>query len=239
MGTVEARFLQALPYFQGLSPAELVPIAGQIHQRNLEAGAVIFQAGQPAEALYAVNRGRVRIYESSAEGKEQVLFVVGRGATFNDAAVFDGGPNLACAQAIEPGTGLYVLPLPLMARLVATDARVAAAAMWIMAGRVRSLATLVEDLSLHHLTQRVAKFLLQESTPLGVVMLTKHEIAARIGTVREVVSRELRHLEQEGAIIRGRDGIVRVNRRALAALLDRPVVKAGQREDQLYRLAAS
>jgi CRP/FNR family transcriptional regulator, cyclic AMP receptor protein len=239
VGVVDARLLQALPYFQELSPAELVPIAGHVHQRNLEAGEVIYLAGQPAEALYAVHRGRVRIFESSAEGKEQVLFVVGRGATFNDAAVFDGGPNIASAQTIEPGAGICVLPLPMMVRLVATNPRVAAAAIRIMTGRVRSLAALVEDLSLQHLTQRVAKTLLRESTPLGVVMLTKQEIATRVGTVREVVSRELRQLEQEGAILRGRDGTVQIDRRALSALLVRPMVEAGELEDQLSRRAAS
>ncbi len=239
MGAVDVRFLHMLPYFQDLSSAELARIASHVHQRNLDAGEMIFLAGQPVEALYVVRRGRARIFESSAEGKEQVLFVVGQGATFNDAAVFDGGPNPASAQAIDPGVSLYALPASLMTRLAATDPRVTAAAIRTLAGRVRQLAALVEDLSLHHLTQRVAKLLLEESMPAGGVTLTKQEIGTRVGTVREVVSRELRRLEQTGAITRGRDGIVQVDRQALDALLGRPEGAVTAEEDRRMCLAAS
>ncbi|MGH2410850.1 MAG: Crp/Fnr family transcriptional regulator, partial [Chloroflexota bacterium] len=147
--------------------------------------------------------------------------------------------NMASAQTLEPGASIYVLPIPVITHLVATNPRVAAAALRIMADRVRNLAALAEDLSLCHLTQRVAKLLLRECTPMGVVMLTKREIAARVGTVREVVSRELRHLEQQGALTRGRDGIVQVNRWALSALLDGPVIEVRAPADRLSRLVAS
>ncbi len=239
MGGVDVRFLQKLPYFQALSLDELAPIGRQVQQLNLCAGELILLAGQPAEALYAVRRGRVRIFESSAEGKEQVLFVVGRDATFNDVAAFDGGLNLASAQVLGPGADIVVLPASLMTYLVETNPRVAAAVIRIMVGRVRQLAGLVEDLSLQHLTQRVGKLLLRESAVMGTVTLTKQEIAARVGTVREVVSRELRHLEQEGTITRGRDGIVRVDPQALHALLGAPVVGIPAPEERHPRLAAS
>ncbi|MGH2387292.1 MAG: Crp/Fnr family transcriptional regulator [Chloroflexota bacterium] len=239
VGTVDVRFLQILPYFQDLSLGELALIRSQVQQRNLEAGELILLAGQPAEALYAVRRGRARIFVSSAGGKEQVLFVVDRGATFNDTAVFDGGLNQASAQALGPGACIYVLPAPLMTHLAATNPRVAAAVIRVMSSRVRHLATLVEDLSLQHLTQRVAKLLLCESTSMGIVTLTKQDIAARVGTVREVVSRELRHLEQAGAIARGREGVVRVDPPALRALLGSSVVEMPAPEERIRRLAAS
>ncbi len=237
MGVVDARFLHLLPYFRDLSPEELARVGSQIRQRTLDAGEIILLAGQPVEALYVVRQGYVRVFESSAEGKEQVLFVVDRGGTFNDAAAFDGGLNPASAQAIDPGTSIYILPAPLMTHLVATNPRMAATVIRAMAGRIRHLATLVEDLSLRPITQRVAKVLLEESTPGGGVTLTKHEIAARVGTVREVVSRVLRCLEQTGAITRLRDGTVQVDRLALDALLSDRVTAAP--EARLPRLAAS
>jgi CRP/FNR family transcriptional regulator len=236
---VDVRFLHTLPYFQEFSLTELARIGSQVHQRNFEANEMIYLAEQPVEAFYVVRHGRARVFESSAEGKEQVLFVVGQGATFNDAAVFDGGPNLASAQAIDPGAVLYVLPASLMARLAATDLRVTSAAIRTLASRARHFATLAADLSLQHLTQRVAKLLLEESRPAGGVTLTKQEIGTRVGTVREVVSRELRRLEQIGTITRGRDGIVQVDRQALNALLGSPEIAVTSPEERLAYLIAS
>ena len=220
--TVDDRaFLSAVPSFRGLAPEQLEQIHGRCRSRAAVKGEIIVLAEQPAEALYVVRSGRVRIFTISEDGhKEQVLSVLGPGEPFNDIAVFDGGQALANAQASVPGTRVYVVPAPVMTQLLATNPRVAANVAMFLPGQIRKLAALVTDLSFHHVTQRVARLLLEESAAPGGVALTKQEIAARTGTVREGVSRALHHLEESGAIACQHRYITVHDPAALQALFD-------------------
>ncbi|HEY8285598.1 MAG TPA: cyclic nucleotide-binding domain-containing protein [Chloroflexota bacterium] len=104
MGSDEdLRFLGAIPYFRGLSPDELSDIRAWCHVRELAGGEILLLEGAPADALFVVRHGSVRIFKTSPLGKEQVLIILGPGETFNDVPVFDGGPNPAGAQAGEAG----------------------------------------------------------------------------------------------------------------------------------------
>ncbi len=218
---VDLPFLRALPYFRGLSNDELAIIAARCRQRALDDDEIIMMEGQPAAGLYVVREGRVRIFKTSSRGKEQVLIVLGPGETFNDVPVFDGGPNPAGAQAAAPGTTVYIVPTAVVMELLISNPRVAADIIHILAGRLRHLTAVVEDLSFHHITERVAKLLLAESAADSRPLLTQERMATRIGTAREVVSRALRTLEQQGAITRQRNRIVAINAPLLRALLER------------------
>jgi CRP/FNR family cyclic AMP-dependent transcriptional regulator len=177
--------------------------------------------GQPAAGLYVVREGRVRIFKTSSRGKEQVLIVLGPGETFNDVPVFDGGPNPACVQAAAPGTSVCMVPTSVIMDLLATNSRITTNIVHVLAGRLRHLTTMVEDLSFHHITERVAKLLLTESAAAGgPISLTQERMATRVGTAREVVSRALRTLEQQGAITRQHNRIVAINAPLLHALLE-------------------
>lgn len=215
-------FLRALPYFRGLSDDELIPLAGRCRRRMPADDELIMLEGQPAEGLYVVRQGRVRIFKTSSRGKEQVLIVLGAGETFNDVPVFDGGPNPASAQAAAPGTEVCLVPTAVVMDLIRTNPRVAADIVHVLAGRLRHLTAVVEDLSFHHITERVAKLLLAESAAgAGRPLPTQERMATRIGTAREVVSRALRTLEQQGAITRRHNRIVAINAPLLRALLER------------------
>lgn len=214
-------FLSAVPYFRGLPDEDLAHIRTRCHARQLEVGEFIMLEGGPAEALYVVRSGRVRVFKTSADAhKEQVLIVLGPGETFNDVPVFDGGPNPASAQAVTPGTSICVLPAAHVTHLLATNPRVAANVIRVLASRLRHLTMLVEDLSFHDIAQRVARLLIEESARTGgPVTLSQQEMAMRVGTAREVVSRALRALEQRGAITRRQHQIVEVRTQMLRALL--------------------
>lgn len=220
--TVDDRaFLSTVPYFRGLAPEHLEQIHGRCRSRDAAKGQIIVLAGQPAEALYVVRSGRVRIFTISEDGrKEQVLAVLGPGAPFNDIAVFDGGPALASAQASVPGTCIYVVPAFVMAQLLATNPCIAANTAAFLPGHTRMLAALIAELSFYSVTQRVARLLLEESAAEDMVTLTKEEIAAHTGTVREGVSRALHDLEESGIITRQHRCIILRDPAALQALLD-------------------
>src|SRR3972149_4487700 len=98
--TVEIELLKSIPYFIGLSPTELDSIKPHVLERKAERGEIILYDGEPAEALFFVISGAVKVFKTSVEGKDQILNIVRHGESFNDAPIFNGLPNQASAQTI-------------------------------------------------------------------------------------------------------------------------------------------
>ncbi len=197
-----ADFLKSLPYFTALGAEEIERIEKDILEYPLAKGEVLFLEGEPCRGLYIVRSGQIRIFKSSLEGREQVLLIAKPGDTFNDVPVFDGGPNPASASALEPSTVL-IIPKAKLLSLMA-DSPVALSILKVFAMRLRHLTVLVEDLSFRHVVSRLAKTLLELAVtgqePSPVQRLTQDEMAAMVGTVRDVIGRALKTLEKAGAI---------------------------------------
>lgn len=188
------------PYFASLPAKTLTAIGRRVVVRTYEKGALIFAEGEPARGLYLVASGSVRVFKGSEDGKEQVLHHIAVGQSFNDVAAFDGGPSPANAQAAEP-TIILLVPRDALLDLMRGYPEIALAVLQALAVRLRQMSHLVEDLSLHHVISRVAGALLRLSDGGVVVTLpTRQELAAMAGTVREVATRALRHLERLGTI---------------------------------------
>lgn len=206
---VDGRDLLArTPYFTGLDGATLAELARAVRRRHHEPGAHILLEGEPCEGLWFVIDGQVRLLRGSAEGREHVVGVLGPGATFNDVAVFDGGPNAEDAVAVGPTT-VGLVPMRTISALLERHPQVAKAALKVLSARQRSLTGIVEDLALRDVTQRVARLLLGcigrephmiEKAEAACAHITHQEIASMVGSVREVVQRALRSLETDGAI---------------------------------------
>ena len=215
--------LRQVPYFAEVEPDLLKRLAAQVRERKLEAGELILMDGDPCEGLYVVISGRVKVFKVSAEGKEQVLRILGPGRTFNDVPVFDGGPNPGSAAAMEAAT-VSLIPKAQILRLVEQQPKVAKAVIRLLASRLRALTVMIEDLSLRSVTARVAKLLLDctrghqtlvESGAGACARLTQHQIAAMTGSVREVVQRALKTLEKDSAIRLERARVVVLDAKAL------------------------
>ncbi len=213
---VKVEFLQSIPYFSGLGHAELDSVRNLIFEKTAERGELILLEGEPAEALYFVASGVVKVFKTSADGKEQTLYLVRPGESFNDVPVFDGGPNLASAQAMGPVV-LYGIRKSDLEVLLREHPQVALNANQVLSHRVRHLVSLVEDLSFRHVIARVAKILLEHAGD-GTgprPRLTQQEMAAMAGTAREMIGRSLKTLEEEGAIRLDRHRIVITDKEAL------------------------
>jgi CRP-like cAMP-binding protein len=213
---VEVSFLKSIPYFSRLSPDELDSIKELAFLKKLERGDIIAFEGEPAEALYFVNAGAIKIFRTSADGKEQVLNIARPGDSFNDVAVFDSGPNLASAQAMGPVTLYGILKRDLDVFLQ-NHPQIAINIVKVLAEQVRHLVSLVEDLSFRPVVGRVAKILLEyagDGTSPGQ-RLTQQDMAAIVGTAREVVGRSLKALESDGLIRMDRHRITITDREAL------------------------
>jgi CRP/FNR family transcriptional regulator, dissimilatory nitrate respiration regulator len=200
--------LAAVPYLALLPVRERAALAARCLVRSVRRGAVIFEEGAPATGLWVVLAGRVKLVRVSASGREQVLHAEAPGATLAEVPVFDGGGYVATAVAIDDARLLFV-PRVAVLDVCRRHGEVALGVIAVLAGRVRTFARLIEDLALSDVTTRVARFLLAEARRRGddVVELpgTREDIGARLGTVRELVSRALGRLRADGVIaVRGR-----------------------------------
>ncbi len=213
---VPVAFLQSVPYFSGLSVAELDSIKEFIFEKTLQRGELVLIEEEPAEVLYLVASGAVKVFKTSAEGKEQILNIVRPGESFNDVSIFDGGPNPASVQTMGPVV-LYGIRRSDLEIILRDHPQVALNVTKILAGQARHLGSLVEDLSFRHVIGRVAKILLEHAGDgTGArPRLTQQDMAAMAGTVREVVGRSLKALEDDGAIRLERHRIVITDKEAL------------------------
>jgi len=188
--------LKSLPYFHVLDDDELGALARRMIEREFQRGETIFFEGDPSQGLYILRAGSVRIYKLSPEGREQVLRTMHAGESFNEVAVFDGGPNPANVAALEP-TSVWIVPRDAVIDLIERRADVALTIIQNLGARLRHLVGLVEDLSLRQVSARLAKLLLAIAAGEEPTM-TQAEMAARLGTVREIISRSLKQLEARG-----------------------------------------
>ena len=218
---VDVEALRQIPLFAALSPEDLAQVAAMTIERHYDRGDIILLEDDPGGALHYVRSGLVKIFKTSVGGKEQVLRLIAAGHTFNDVPALDGGPNPASAAAMEPSI-VYVIRRAELRHLIVTRPEVAEAVVQTLASALRHLVALVEDLSLRHVTARVAKILLdQEATfqeEQHTYRLTQQEMAALAGTAREVVGRALKELEAAGAIEMRQGRAVVLNRERLRLL---------------------
>jgi CRP/FNR family transcriptional regulator len=207
-----AETLSRIPYFSGCDDAALADVAAVAQLRTVRAGEQIVTEGDPCQGLYVVVEGRVKVVKVSAEGREQVLLILGPGRTFNDVPVFDGGANPANVEALEDGA-IALVPGAAMHTLMERHPIIAAAALRVLASRLRTMTLMVESLAFRDVTARVAGLIracaageqpLVEGVPHACAHITQQELAALTGSVREVVQRALKTLENAGAIRLGR-----------------------------------
>ena len=218
--------LRRVAYFAGLSEDILTALSSVAIERHYASGQVIFLEGEPCAGLCLVIEGSIKVYRLSPQGREQILQNFVPVETFNEVAVLDGGVNPASASAVSDVT-LWVISRPDLRRLALERPALAWALIESIAKRTRHLVSMVEDLALRPVRARLARLLLAEAnrTPSDAQidrsqMVTQAEMAARLGTVREVVGRALRDLADEGLISIDRHRIIIVDRVELQRLAD-------------------
>ncbi len=200
--------LQKVAIFSGLTEPEFAFITTHVMQRKFSAGELIFSEGDPCSGLYVVEAGHIRIFKSSAGGREQVLAIDGPGASVAELPVFDGGNYPASAQAVTDCALLFFSKKDFHA-LCTQHPGVALKVLRVVGARLRKLVGIIEELSFTTVRHRLAALLVRLAKSDGRresagVMITlpanNNELAAQIGTVRELVSRNLSRFQSEGLI---------------------------------------
>ena len=217
---IQLEFLERIHYFSGLSPAELDSIGKLLSLIMAEKGEIFLNEGDWSDFLYFLISGVVKVYKTSAGGKEQILHIATQGESLNDVSTFDGGPNAASMLAMTPVL-LYKIRKDELKAIIRDKPKVAMNTIRALANRVRRDSTLVKELSFTQVTGRLAHMLLEHTGGEADVWprLTQQDMAAMVGTTREVVNRSLRTLEENGAIRLERHGIVILKKEALEEIV--------------------
>ena len=223
--------LKATQLFSALDTAEITVLADRATIRRFSPGELLFSEGEPCSGLYVVAAGRIRIFKTSQNGREQVLAVEGPGTSIAELPVFDGGPYPASAAAIEDAQLVFVSRGDFRACCL-EHPEVSLKVLQVVGMRLRRLVGIIEELSFTTLRHRLISWLLREAplhgrTESGKIVfelgMSHQELAAHIGTVRELVSRNMARLQAQGLIkVQGREVTI-TDREALEADLSSAV----------------
>jgi CRP/FNR family transcriptional regulator len=215
---VTADELRAIPLLSSLDGPTLHDTARRAQRCAFRPGQHILLEGEDPPGLFFVLRGRVRLSRTAPDGREQVLAMAGPGDHFNPVPLFDGAPNPATARAMSPVTCL-LLPREDLLALIRSHPDLALATLSAMAGQLRELVSLVEDLAFRSVRARLARQLLAEAAG-GAAELTHQELAERTATVREIAGRALRRLAEEGLVRLERGRVIVLDQPGLARVAE-------------------
>lgn len=201
--------LKQTKLFCDLDQDVLKALAGHAIEKQIGRDEILFIAGEPADGLYVIASGAVRAFRSASDGREQVIHVERAVTTIAEVPVFDDG-NYPSTVAAEEDSNVLFLKKADILKVCLEYPQLALAAARLLATRLRNCAELVETLSLREVGQRLAKLILEDGRTRGVIIdnglnfvqkLTHNQLAARIGTVREVVTRAMLRLQAQGLVI--------------------------------------
>lgn len=223
-----ASVLAKTALLSNLSREEVQILATRTVRKLFSAGELLFSEGEPCSGLHIISRGKVRIFKTSVNGREQVLAVNVPGESVAELPVFDGGPYPASAVAAEDTEIAFISRRDFHAYCV-EHPEVPLKVLSVVGARLRRLVGIIEELSFTTIRERLIALLVKlaqsegKKTERGIEFLlpsTHQELANQLGTVRELISRNLMRLQAEGLLeVDARQIVVR-DLKGLSALLE-------------------
>jgi CRP/FNR family transcriptional regulator len=212
--------LSSVPFFAKLDTEVLDILQKSVFSQRYAADEIVFLQGERCAGLYIVQEGWLKAVITSPLGREQIIRLLGPNDTFNEIGLLTDGRNRVTVQALEDAR-LWVIDRKLMLQLMDEYPQVSQTIARTLAERVLHLMTLVEDLSLRTVKSRMARILLENSVN-GIInrrrWMTQTEMAARLGTVLDVVNRAINTLAEDGLIRVDRQRIQILNKKRLEEL---------------------
>jgi CRP/FNR family cyclic AMP-dependent transcriptional regulator len=203
--------LRSIPLFAGLGADDLEKISGLARVKSFGAREVVVTQGDPALALYAIGRGRLKVASCGPDGRDTVLGIMAEGEVFGEVALIDGGTRSATCTAIEP-CELLVIERAQFLDLLERSPAIAVKLLQVLAGRLRRLSQRSEDAAFLDVPSRLARSLLDLATRFGerrrapasgiyiALKLSQQELGDLVGATRESVNKHLKDWTRQGYI---------------------------------------
>lgn len=199
-----AKQLSHIPLFQGLEPRYLQTLARIAVRKFFKRGEIVFAEGDPGVGLHIIASGRIKVYKTSPDGKEQILHIMSQGEPFGEVPVFTGQNFPAYAEALSDTATLFI-PRDEFISMIRTEPSVALSMLSVLSQRLKRFTVLIEDLSLREVPARLAAYLLYLSQRRGGtdelnLEISKTQLASILGTIPETLSRILARMTKEALI---------------------------------------
>lgn len=215
---ISVESLAIIQYFSGLSSYELNSIKSYFSEKTIKKKQIFLIEGDWSDYVYFVVSGLVKVYKTSVSSKEQILYIAGAGESLNDVSTLCDTSNVASMLAMQP-TMLYCIRRDDLKSIFTKYPRVAINSSKAMAEKVQQSSSVIADLSFRQVIGRLANVLLKGERTSSRLNLTQEDLAALVGTTREVISRSLRILAEKGMIKHTR-GCIEINdKKALLELI--------------------
>jgi CRP-like cAMP-binding protein len=220
---MSVELLKQCPLFAGLRQEDLKRIKGIALRKQVGKREVLFSEGEEAKGFYVILSGKVKLYKISPEGKEQILHTVSAPDAFAEAALFLEGSYPAFAEALVDSQLLF-FPKRNFVHLIEKHPQLSINMIVSLSHFLRKFASLIEELSLKEVSSRVAKYLMDLSLKSARegknsrevdLDLSKTQLASKLGTISETLSRTLSKMKIKGVIDVNKNRILILNRELL------------------------
>ena len=201
---ISTTVLKSVPMFSGFSPDQLRALVTMIMRRSAPRGTAVLREGGPADCLYVVMSGRLKVLMGEADGKETILSIIGPGEFFGEMSLIDDNPRSATVIAIE-ACELLALTRRDFRRCLVENSNLAMAVMRVLVRRLREADRKIGSLAMLDVYGRVARLLLDMSESVNgqrivTRRISKQDIAKMIGASREMVHKVMKDLQVNGYI---------------------------------------
>ncbi|MDP1716414.1 MAG: Crp/Fnr family transcriptional regulator [Anaerolineales bacterium] len=193
------KVLRGNEYFDDLTENMLKEIAEHMHLREYQRGDVMFWEGDPCDGLYIVEQGSAKIFKLSPQGRQYIVRILQEGDTFAEVPAFDKGTNPVNVEALE-SCRVWVINSLKLHELVMAHPAFAQKVLVNFGKMLRGMVRMVSEMAFYQVTHRLARLIAELPQEKSMPHWTQEQLAARLGTVREVVARALKEMERSGAI---------------------------------------
>jgi len=187
------------PYFDDLPGDMLKEVTEHMQLRGYDRGEMLFWEGDPCAGLHIINEGSVKLYRTSTQGRQYIVRVLQEGETCNEVPAFDGGTNPVNVETLEKSK-VWVIDAETLHALVKSHPGFALKVLSNFGKNLRGLVRMVSEMAFYQVTNRLARLISELPVEESHPHWTQEQLAAQLGTVREVVARSLKELERSGAI---------------------------------------
>lgn len=191
--------LRGNQYFDDLAEALLNDIAGQTRLAEFQRGDVMLWEGDPSEGLSILHHGSAKIFRLSPQGRQYIVRILQEGDTFGEVPTFDKGVSPVNVEALET-CQVWIIDKEKLHELIAKNPLFAQKVLINFGQMLRSMVRMVSEMAFYQVTHRLARLIETELPQDKATPWTQEQLAARLGTVREVVARSLKEMERSGAI---------------------------------------
>jgi len=193
------KVLKGNEYFDELSENILKDVSEHMHLREYQRGDVLFWEGDPCDGLHIIEQGSAKIFKLSPQGRQYIVRILQEGDTFAEVPTFDKGTNPVNVEALET-CRVWVINNQKLHELVMAYPVFAQKVLGNFGKMLRGMVRMVSEMAFYQVTHRLARLIAEMPQEKSAPHWTQEQIAARLGTVREVVARSIKELERSGAI---------------------------------------